>query len=500
MSTIRKNIVANFTGSAWSALITLLFVPFYLNLMGVESFALVGVFTAVTGLLAFLDLGLSQSMNREMARLIADNPKTARLADTARTLEVVYWGLAVCVMALIIFLAEFIAYQWLNYEELSPRSLQQAIWIMALVIGLRWPTAIYMGGLNGLQRQVLVNVLVAVFATLQGVGALAVLLFVAPTIHVFFMWQALVALLEMAVFRIALRSNLPRHNKGVFRIAILKEIWRFAAGMSGITLLATILTQLDKILLSKLLPLSDFGYYVLAATLAAIIFKIVGPVFTAYYPRLTELVAKNDLLSLVRTYHQGCQVMAVAVLPAAMVLAVFSEDILELWSHNPDIVKHSSLLFSLLIIGNMWNGLMHIPYALQLAHGWTKLALYQNIFAVIVLVPAIYLATLEWGAIGAAVAWISLNCGYILLSIPVMHRRLLKTEKLQWYLNDVGKILLAATAVAIGARYLAGDGLTDLARLLTIVLTFVLTVIVSFISSESLRPQLLLAQRWRRSE
>jgi len=95
------------------------------------------------------------------------------------------------------------------------------------------------------------------------------------------------------------------------------------------------------------------------------------------------------------------------------------------------------MLISLLMIGNALNGLMHISYALQLVHGWTKLAFYTNVITVIILVPAIYLATLHWGAVSAAWIRIVLNSAYLLIGVRVMYRRLLVAEKLRRYVNDV---------------------------------------------------------------
>lgn len=487
VTSIKKNIIANLAGSAWQAVMGLAFVPFYIKLMGVESYGIVGVFTSLMGMLAVLDLGLSQSMNREMARLSTDRSNAHRMADTARTLEAIYWAIALGVVAVIVLLSNFIAYHWLNPEHLSRESLLQALWIMALVIGLRWPVAIYMGGLNGLQRQVLINTLLVIFATLQGVGALAVLWLIEPTVQAFFLWQALSALVQVVVLRIALWRSFSTGYKGKFRKEVLHNIWRFAAGMTGISLVATVLTQLDKVLLSKMLTLTEFGYYTFAATIAAVVYRIIGPVFTAYYPRLTELVSKGDQLGLVKTYHQGCQLMAVSILPATFVLAFFSKEILELWTHNPDVVAHSFLLISLLVVGNALNGLMHIPYALQLAHGWTKLAFYTNVIAVIVLAPAIYFSTLRWGAVGAAGAWIVLNSGYVLFNVQVMHRHLLVAEKSRWYVNDVAKPLLATLIVVWMGRMMMASGTGDFQKIVTLLVVFGLTTIGAAISASFLR-------------
>ena len=491
MSSVKRNIVANYAGSIWIALVSLAFVPYYIRIMGVEAYGIVGVFASLQAMFAVLDLGLSHTLSREMARLCIERMNTGLMADTARTLELIYWAFAIAVTAFIALLSYFIAYHWLNPVQLSRDSLLEANLIMALVIGLRWPIALYMGGLNGLQRQTLVNILLSTFVTFQGLGALAVLWFIEPTIRAFFMWQAFIALVQVIAFRVALTHSIDAPRKAIFSREVLCGLWRFAAGMSGISILTTILTQLDKVILSKLLPLSEFGYYTFAATVAGLLFRLIGPVFTAYYPRLTQLAAGGDIQSLTRTYHQGSQLMAVVVLPVALVMALFSREILELWTRDPVIVSHSFMLVSLLAIGNACNGLMNLPYALQLAHGWTRLAFFSNAVAVVVLIPAIYFSVLHAGAVGAATVWLILNSAYLLISIQFMHLRLLKGEKWSWYINDIGKTLLITLVIAGAGRVLISSGLPGFETIFGLVAVFCLATAGAIGSSDFLRRGLL---------
>jgi O-antigen/teichoic acid export membrane protein len=453
-ASINRNVAANFAGGAWAALVGLAFVPFYIRLMGIESYAVVGVLVSLQAIFAILDLGLSQTASREMARLSADPLNACALGDTARTIEAVYWCASAFVAILVFGLADFISQSWLSPQHLSRGTLHDAVWVMALVIGLRWPVALYTGALIGLQRQVLLNVLLACFATIQGLGALAVLWFVSPTIQYFLFWQALMALVQVGLLRSVLYNCIgsPAHPR--FRTAILGRLWRFAAGMTSIGLVSVLLTQTDKILLSKFLSLADFGYYLFATNVAAALYAFTSAVFAAYQPRLTGVAAQADLSTLAQLYHQACRAMALAIVPAGAMLVFFSADIVRLWTRDPTIVANSSLLISLLAIGNVLHGLMHIPYGLQLAFGWTRLALVSNIFSVIVLAPAIYGATIRWGAVGAASVWIALNVAYVSICIHFMHRRLLPNEKWPWYVHDVIKPIAAVSVVAAGARLL----------------------------------------------
>ena len=125
-----------------------------------------------------------------------------------------------------------------------------------------------------------------------------------------------------------------------------------------------------------------------------------------------------------------------------------------LWTRNPVTVEHTHLLLSLLVIGTALNGLMNLPYALQLAYGWTRLAFYTNVAAVLLLAPTLVLVTKRYGAVGAASVWVVLNAGYVLISMQIMHRLLLKGEKWRWYREDVGLPLAATLLVAGVGRWL----------------------------------------------
>ena len=71
MSLIKKNILANFAGSIGQVLMGLIFIPLYIKFMGIESWGLIGIFFTLQNISGLLDLGMSNTLNREMARLSA---------------------------------------------------------------------------------------------------------------------------------------------------------------------------------------------------------------------------------------------------------------------------------------------------------------------------------------------------------------------------------------------------------------------------------------------
>jgi O-antigen/teichoic acid export membrane protein len=160
---------------------------------------------------------------------------------------------------------------------------------------------------------------------------------------------------------------------------------------------------------------------------------------------------------------------------------------LTLWTGDAVIVENTHLLVSLLVIGNALNGLMNLPYALQLAYGWTKLAFYMNTAAVIILVPSIYYSTNYWGSVGAASVWIVLNSTYLLVGVQLMHRRLIKDEKWRWYSRDVLKLLSISLIVTLSAKVMMPESFGAIETIAALIFVWGIATLAALVCAETLR-------------
>ncbi len=446
---IGVHIVANAAGSAAALAFAVVFTPLYLRLLGAEAYGLVGLFTTLLALFAVLDMGLSTTLNRALARLGTQPERAERTRALFAAFERLYGVGALLIGGAIAALAVPIARNWVHLEQLDTETVTGAIRLMGLVAACQWPHALYAGVLLGLERQVRFNVIKGVMAAVRGIGALAVLLFVSPTIEAFFSWQALVSLAHAlwlrrtAVRALPATSRRPRPDWAALRARL-----RFAGALAAISITVTILTQLDKVVLTRLLALETFGYYSFAASLGAALGYVAQPFFQALFPRLSALHARGDTPRLAALYHTGAELLSVAVIPPALTLILFTPEVLWLWSRDAVLVERASVLVRWLVAGFACNALVTLPYALQLATGWTRLTLIKNVIAIALLAPLLYVWIGRFGAAGAAAAWFVLNLGYVLFEIPFMHRRLLRGHAVRWYVRDVGAPLLAASLSA----------------------------------------------------
>lgn len=488
ISPLKKNILANYLGNAWTAVMSLAFIPLYLHFLGIEAYGLIGIFATLQAVVTLLDLGLSGTLNREMARLSVQPDGAQRMRDLLRTLEVVYWGVAVVIGIAIIALASQIAHHWVHSDHLSPGIVQQAIMIIGLALVFQCPFALYSGGLLGFQRQLLLNGILVAVATFKGIGTAAILWLISPTIQAFFICQIAISGLQTFLVGKVLWCSLPKTGKNAsFTKELLNDIWRFAAGMSGITIMSVILCQMDKIILSKLVTLEMFAYYALASLLAMSLCRLINPIFNAIYPHLTQLVALDEQDELKQCYHRYCQLLSVVILPIAVIGALFAPEILFLWTRNQTIVKSTHTVLSLLIIGTALNGLMNIPYALQLAYGWTRLTFYSNVVAAIILVPLLFFMISHYGLVGAGIVWTILNSAYVLIVQQIMHRYLLKGELCRWYIEDVGLPLFAALPIAVLGRWLIYSQMTTIHLIAALLVLSLATVTAAIFAAKHTR-------------
>lgn len=450
---LKRNAIANYVGQGWVALMGLAFVPVYIRYLGVEAWGLVGFMSMLQAWLTLLDMGLSPTLSREMSRFQAGAHSAQSIRNLLRSLEVIYGGVAIAVVSVVWLFSSLVAVHWLSATQLPAQSVAHAVSMMGVVLATRMVEQVYRGAIQGLQRQVWLNGVQSLLATLRWAGAVGVLAWVDTSIESFFLWQGLVSLLSIMIlarqtYRWLPVSELPAR----FDLAGLAAIRRFAGGMAAITLLSVMLMQIDKLLLSKLVSLEDFGHYVLAASVAAVLYFMAAPMNIAASPRLTELVAKDDQQKLVETYHHASQWLAALLIPAALMMAAFADPLLTVWTGNAGLAQQVAPLLVLLALGTLFNGFMFVPFSIQLAHGWTGFAVRMNVVAVVFIVPAILWAVPRYGAIGAAWAWLALNVAYVLIAIHFMHRRLLPDEKWRWYWDAIFKPLIAGSLAVIALR------------------------------------------------
>jgi O-antigen/teichoic acid export membrane protein len=447
---MRSNLAAGLTSSIWSAAVGLAVVPLYLRYLGLEGYGLIGILVTAQTLFSLLDLGMAPALNREVARCSATGAlRPAR--ELLHTLSRIYWLTAAGIAAIAILLAPLVARHWLQSAHLPQESLSRSVGLIGAVIACRWPVGLYLGALIGAQRVVLSSTITIAMSTAANLGAVAVLVWISQSIEAYFLWQGLVGVLYALAMRSAAWRVVGREPGIAFSMSALARIWRFSAGIGFIALSALLLTQVDKIVLSRVVSLSDFGRYSLATLVASALYLFITPTFNVIYPRFVALIAEDNEVGLIDLYRRGMRLFSMALFPIAMLVALFAEDFVALWTGDARLAVSIAPVIAMLAVGSALHGVMYFPYALQLAHGMIRLPLTISVSLVAIAAPLMAALAWRYGIKGGAAAWLLLHVLYVLLGTWLTHRVLLKRAGIAWFCQDVATPLVVSLAVgAIG--------------------------------------------------
>ena len=439
-ASLKANVVANYGGQIYMTVANLAMVPLYLHYMGAEAYGLVGFFAMLQMWFQLLDLGLTPTMSREMARFHGGATDILSLRRLMRAFEGIFVATALLGAAAIILAAGPISSHWLKAQDLPLSEVRHAVMLMAIIIALRWISGLYRSAIIGLERQIWLNGFNVAIVTMRAVLVLPVFLVAGSSPTHFFGFQLAVAMFETAwLVRQTYRLLPLARHAGALRweLAPLRGVLAFSLSIAFTSSVWVLITQTDKLVLSRMLPLTEYGYFTLAVLVAGGVMLISGPISTALQPRMTSILATGDARGVVFLYRKATQIVAVLCIPAALLLAFFPREVLWAWTGDATAAAHAAPVLSLYALGNGVLALSAMPYLLQFAAGKMRLHVIGGALITVLLIPALIWGTSRYGATGAAYAWLASNLAYLLLWVPLIHRRFMPGQHMQWLAADI---------------------------------------------------------------
>lgn len=229
---------------------------------------------------------------------------------------------------------------------------------------------------------------------------------------------------------------------GALDFGDLKRVLKLSSGIAFTSIVWAIVTQTDKLILSKYIALADYGYFTLAVMAAGGVTIVSAPITSALIPKLAELEAVKNYKKLIETYRNSTQMVVVCSGSVAITMAFQAKNLLYIWTGNSELALASSGILSLYALGNGMLSIAAFPYYLQLAKGNVRLHIYGNIIFTIIYLPAIIYFSLKWGAIGASFIWMMMNLITLFAWLPLIHNKFAKGINVGWYLQDVLRIVV----------------------------------------------------------
>jgi O-antigen/teichoic acid export membrane protein len=432
MSRVSRNVVYNGLGQALSVLLSLVAVRIVFRRLGGDALGLIYFSVAFSAALSVaVGLGVCESAVREVASHHRERPEY--IASLIRTSSLLYWiaylllGLSACL------LAPYLVHHWVKLSTLDDATAIRMMRILTLGALLVLPGGLYRALLVGLQHMGVTNLIDVAGKAVQQGGIFLILLLHGRLIHVAF-WIAGTSFLNLLVYGFFCTRYFPSRALLIpgFSLAVVKQNVGYASGLMTITICSWGIGEMDKVMLSKLLPLALLGLYTFARGAINQGMLVTLAINNAIFPHFAGLHGAGEHDEMMRAYQK---IQGLITYGTVLVFAAVPFAALPLFSRIFDMPSAHRLLLpaTFLCIGYYMNGAITAPYVVSLAMGRPDITARQNVLALFIVPPVSAVAIYFFGLSGAGLSWVIYHVYTYSYGLPRICRECLRIEPRVWY-------------------------------------------------------------------
>lgn len=403
-SALWRNIISNYLAVIWLGGMSFVTLPIYVHTLGRAGWAVIAASMAIQIFVGVLDAGFSQVMPRWFAQVSNDLHEQAKLYRVFSRLYILL-GLVGFLLGQIF--AGILARNWFHTGHIPSSELELGFRIVLFQLLFQFANSANIGYWYGIQLQPLANWRQCLFMTLKQAGALLSIFFIVRSPLCYLASFALVGALECLANRRTVTHRLGVELARV-RYADREEIRGIvfqAGGLNIAVLIGTLVSQLDRIVLTRTQDISAFGTYTIVASIAFAFFQLQAPLTRAFLPRLA-MDAKLHMRETSRTTARlFVAMMSFCVLPCLLVAAV-APFVLKVWLHNDAIVAGGTLPLRLLLVAVALNSIYNVFYQNIIVSGKSSIAVAINVACLIMQLLVISLVGTHIGITLGGLIWI----------------------------------------------------------------------------------------------
>lgn len=433
---MNRELLANILGKCLSALMMLASLPFLIDAIGPNGYALVGLFSAIQSVLMLLDGGISAAYTKNISQSYSrgDDALTSALIRQ-------YFNTFGKVSSLL-FLISLVLFTY--FANSHGDGLSTINIMMSASLSLIFLQIYYQATLCGTGNQVRFNKLYILFSIMRYPVATFVVLKFDLNVSAYFLMLLIANVIYTIVLQLVMKNRFCHYKYQYSDMSDNNEDDNlednnFKRKMLLLVIMSSMCFQSDKLILAKFVSSETLGYYSLAFTIASFPMIFTSAFYYYLFPKLVALKVSGQMQSYEAEITKNSLFMMIGITSICIYAATYSKYVLLLFFGNQVLAKEVSEILKYLILGSLIQGVLMIPYCAQLAFGRISYLVNINVFfGVIMIVAQIYAAS-YLTPIDVAKCWFTYNV-MILVAVFINLENISGIEnKLKWI--AVGTVL-----------------------------------------------------------
>jgi O-antigen/teichoic acid export membrane protein len=378
-------------------------IPVLIDALGTARFGVLTLIWAISSYASLFDLGLGRVLTQRVAAAIElrEEHRIGRLVGTAMTMMLV---LSTSAGVLLWLAAAPIAAAIQGQPDVG----ETARAVMAMAIAM--PAVIATSGLRGVLEArhafVAVNAIRLPLGLFTFVGPAALVLLTEPKLDliagVLCAGRWVGALAHWA----AVTALSSRQTEALaFDRSMVRPLCSSGGWMTVSNVVSPLMGYLDRFLLGAMVSAGAAAYY--ATPMEIVIRLSIAPaaLTAVLFPAFSAAVAARQMRDNRRLFTRSLRWLFCLLWPACVGLALFAHELLGLWISR-DFATFSAPLLQVFAIGMLANCLAHVPYTLIQSAGQARTTALIHLAEFPFFVLALWLLIDQYGALGAALAWL----------------------------------------------------------------------------------------------
>lgn len=408
---MRSAVILNYIAQFYSAISLLIVVPIYIKLLGSEAYGLVAFFIMLQAWFQILEAGISGSITRVIAISKNHTGNFSAALLICKKIFILFFLISLLILFLGAIFNDFLTNEWFQ-TSISKDVLSVSLFSMFFSLAFKYLSGPFRSILIGLERHVELSVVTIIILTLKYPLSVFYIVYFSKEVDDFFIYQALTCVFEFVSFLLlsiySIKLNKERgkggDNSGVLSLTFI-DFFKFSIQLSILSISWVVVTQVDKLVLSKFMTLDNYGFYSLAVSLSGAILIFAAPLNQILMPKLTGLFNNNDRDGFYRVYFISFSILCMISISLGIFLFIFGSEVVYLWTSEQVLSVRANEYLGFLSLGNSISVLMSMVFLLLFCSGDLKLHTIVYVCYSLVLIPLSIIITSNYGGYGASAFW-----------------------------------------------------------------------------------------------